>query len=78
MYTALHLSAEEREIARRVDNYFKTPHMNFRDKVFNALLIAQHELESHHFSTEDEKLKIIYFRNTLYSLLKKLDSANMR
>lgn len=76
MYTAINLSMEEQEIARKVDTYFKTSHMNFRDKVFNALLIAQHELESHHFSTEDEKLRIIHFRNTLYNLLKKLNAEN--
>lgn len=73
MYTAANLSLEEQEVARKVDTYFKTSNMNFRDKVFNALLIAQHELESHHFSTEEERLRIIHFRNTLYNLLKKIN-----
>ncbi|MBO8158479.1 hypothetical protein [Thermosyntropha sp.] len=76
MYTAINLSSEEKEIARKVDDYFKTTNMNFRDKVFNALLIAQHELEGHHFCSEAEKLKIIHFKNTLDSLLKKLNTLD--
>lgn len=77
MYTAINLNSEEQEIVRKIDSYFKTSNMNFRDKLFNALLIAQHELESHHFSSEDEKLKILHFKNTLDNLLKKISQTDI-
>lgn len=77
MYTAINLNSEEQEIVRKIDNYFKTSNMNFQDKLFNALLIAQHELESHHFSSEDEKLKILHFKNTLDNLLKKVSHTDI-
>jgi len=71
MYTA-HLTSEEQEIARHLDEYFKNKNMTFREKVFHALLIAQHELDAQYFCSEDEKEKIIHFKAILDRLLLKL------
>ncbi|NLV22820.1 MAG: hypothetical protein GXY49_12720 [Syntrophomonadaceae bacterium] len=65
------LSWEEKKVFYRVDEYFKSPTMTLQDKIINALLIAQHELEQHNFSNESERLKIIQFQKTLDSLLNK-------
>jgi len=71
MYSRLNLTCEEKQVARKIDNYFKPGDMSFREKIFNALLIAQNELECHHFSTERERLQILHFKNTLDSLRQK-------
>ena len=66
------LSTEEQEIVHRVNEYFKSPTMTLQEKVINAFLIAQNELEEQHFNSESERIKIIKFKNTLDSLLNKL------
>jgi hypothetical protein len=70
------LSIEEQKVVHRVIEYFKSPSMTLQEKVFNALLIAQNELEEHHFGSESERLNIIQFKNTLDSLLTKLCDIN--
>jgi hypothetical protein len=65
------LSREEQRVVHRVDEYFKSPSMTLQEKVINALLIAQHELEEHNFSTESERMRITQFKITLDSLLSK-------
>lgn len=66
------LSMEEKIVFNRIDEYFKSPAMTLQDKIVNALLIAQYELEDHNFNTESERLRIIQFQKTLESLLNKI------
>lgn len=66
------LSWEEKQVFCRVDEYFKSPTMTLQDKIINALLIAQQELEEHNFSNECERIKIMHFQKTLDSLLNKI------
>lgn len=72
MFSVLNLTNEEQQVACRVDQYFKSPSMSIYEKLFNALLIAQHELDEENFTSENERIRIIKFKNTLDSLLKKL------
>ncbi|MDD3023788.1 MAG: hypothetical protein PHE26_07820 [Syntrophomonadaceae bacterium] len=65
-------SHEEEKMADRVNLYFKVDDMSFRDKIFHALLITQHDLEAQHFSNEEQHRKLLQFKNTLESLWKKL------
>ncbi len=71
MRNILHLSGEELQIAKRIDNYFKYCDMSFRDKVFHTILIAQYELEGHHFSNEYERQRILQFIRVSDDLLQK-------
>ncbi len=66
------LSSEEKIVFSRIDEYFKSAAMTQQDKIISALLIAQHELEDHNFSSESERLRIIQFQKTLDSLLNKI------
>ena len=66
------LSTEEQKVVHRVDEYFKSPTMTLQEKVINAFLIAQNELEEQHFNSESERIKIIQFKKTLDSLLNKI------
>lgn len=66
------LSQEELNVARKIDEYFKPDHMSFQEKLFNALLIAQHELEAEYYGNEFEKSRILEFRDTLLLLLNKI------
>jgi hypothetical protein len=72
MVTIDQLSREEKIVFHRVNEYFKSPAMTLQDKIINALLISQHELEEQNFSNEDERMKIIKFQETLDRLLNKL------
>lgn len=72
MVTIDQLSREEKIVFHRVNEYFKSPAMTLQDKIINALLISQHELEEQNFSNEDERLKIVQFQETLDRLLNKL------
>lgn len=74
MLSPQQLSTEEQRVVHRVDEYFKSPSMTLPEKVINALLIAQHELEDHNFSTESERIRITQFKNTLDDLLLKLNA----
>ena len=67
------LSLEEQKTLIKLDNYFKTSGMSLYDKIFNALLIAEHELTDHHFTSEHERLQIEYFKHILSDLLIKID-----
>lgn len=66
------LSQEEEKIARKVDGYIKVDTMSFREKIFHALLITQHELEVQYFSNEEQRRKLLQFKVTLDSLWQKL------
>ncbi len=74
MFSVINLTNEEQQVACRVDQYFKSSSMNIHEKLFNALLIAQHELDEEHFNNENEKMRIIQFKNILDSLLQKINS----
>ncbi len=71
MYSLLNLSQEELKVARKIDEYFSLDHMSFQEKLFNALLIAQHELEAQYYGSDFEKSRIIEFRDILLMLLNK-------
>lgn len=72
MYPLSNLSREELNVARKIDEYFKPDHMSFPEKLFNAMLIAQHELEAEYYGNEFEKTRILEFRDTLLLLLNKI------
>ena len=74
MVTIDQLSGEEKIVFHRVNEYFKSPAMTLQDKIINALLISQHELEEQNFSNECERLRIVQFQQTLDSLLNKLSN----
>ncbi|MEN6350094.1 MAG: hypothetical protein ABFD08_11945 [Syntrophomonas sp.] len=69
----LALSQEEEQIVRKIELYFKSGDMTFRDKVFNALLIAQYDLEAQHFSNERQHARLTRFKTVLDSLWQKLN-----
>lgn len=71
MASAKELTHEEQAIAIRVNQYFSCTEMNFRDKLQQAVLIAQHELDSHNFCSEAEKARITKFMDVIHSLLQK-------
>lgn len=73
MFLANNLSHEEQKVISRVEQYFKSSSMTMQDKLFNAMLIAQLELEEQNFSTETEKTRILQFKNTLECLLQKMN-----
>lgn len=74
MFTMEQLTIEEQQVIKQIERYFKSANMQLNDKLYHALLIAQHELESHNFSSEWERAKIVHFRNTVDSLMKKLNT----
>lgn len=69
----MNLTLEENQVAQRVNTYFRSPTMSLREKLFNAKLIALHELELQNFSNESEREKIAYYSYILDSILEKLD-----
>ncbi len=71
MNTKFNLTTEEEQVAKRINSYFKPGDMSFQEKLFHALLIAQNELDGHHFSTEYERLRILQFKSVLDSLHQK-------
>ncbi len=72
MNTHRYLSREEFNVARRIERYFKSDNMSFQDKIFNARLIAQYELEAQYFSNEEEKRRILEFKGILDRLMFKI------
>lgn len=72
MFSAKNLTNEEQQVAYRVDQYFKSPSMTIQEKLFNALLIAQLELDEENFGSENERKKIVQFKNVLDGLLQKI------
>ena len=71
---ALNLNPEEANIARHLENYFLCSEMDFRDKVFHALLIAQYDLEARHYSNEAQRLKITKILSTLNGIWDKMNA----
>ena len=69
---ALAFSTKEKKVIYKIENYFKSKQMSFQDKLFHALLIAQHDLEAHHFSNEIERQNIVEFKEAVDSILQKL------
>lgn len=74
MFSVINLTNEEQQVACRVDQYFKSSSMTIHEKLFNALLIAQHELDEENFSSENERMRIMQFKNILDSLLQKMNA----
>lgn len=72
MDTTFWLSNEEKKVAEQVDRYFISSRMTLADKVFHALLIAQHDLEAHHYCSEDEHQRLLQYINILQGILYKL------
>lgn len=74
MQSAEQLTYKEQMVAERINNYFKSSHMSLYEKIFHASLIAQHELDAHHFGSENERFRITEFKMILDSLLLKINS----
>lgn|GEM_PF-621635 len=72
MISIPYLNKEEYRVAHRVNRYFKSNDMSFHDKLFHAMLIAQYELEGHHYGNDEERIKIARFKSVLDGLLHKL------
>ncbi|HQA49956.1 MAG: hypothetical protein ACOX6F_02170 [Syntrophomonadaceae bacterium] len=70
--TSFWLTLEEKKIAEQVDRYFISNRMTFQEKLFHALLIAQHDLEAQHFCTEDERQRLIRYIRVLDSMLSRM------
>lgn len=68
------LTLEESLITEKVDKYFRSPSMSLRDKVFNAKLIALHDLELQHFAGPNEREKLMRYNSILEEILRKLDA----
>ena len=66
------LKLEEQKVAEQVDRYFRSSRMTLREKLFHALLIAQYDLEAHHFCSEDERQRLILYIDIFESMLSKL------
>lgn len=66
------LTYEEQRTLMHLECYFKPSDMGLYDRIFNALIIAEHELTDHCFTNEGERLKIERFKGILSNLLDKL------
>ncbi|MGI6453789.1 MAG: hypothetical protein ACOX0E_10075 [Syntrophomonadaceae bacterium] len=73
MSKAAPFNYKEQRIVMKLDEYFKGKNMSFSEQVFNALLIASHDLEAHHFSNENERLRILEFKQVLENLWHKIN-----
>ena len=69
------LTQEEQQTLIKLENYFKHTDMSLYDRVFNALVIAEHELMEHCFTNEHERTKIERFKHVLNNLLLKISSG---
>ena len=74
LHNLLQLTAEEEKVAKHIEKYFKVKNMSMQDKIFNAMLIAQHDLDTHNFTSENERIKIANFKGVLDSLSRKIYS----
>lgn len=74
MNTTYWLTLEEQKVAEQVERYFRSSRMTFREKLFHALLIAQHDLEAQHFCSEDERQRLVLYIDILETMLSKLQS----
>ncbi|MGI6513813.1 MAG: hypothetical protein GX052_10475 [Syntrophomonadaceae bacterium] len=68
------LTAEEYHVAQRVNTYFRSPVMSLRDKIFNAKLIALHDLELHNFTCETEREKLTHYSHILDRIMQKINA----
>ncbi|MGE5415563.1 MAG: hypothetical protein ACM3UZ_02130 [Acidobacteriota bacterium] len=68
------LTTEENQIAQRVNSYFRKPGMTLREKLFNAKLIALHDLELENFAGENEREKLTKYNQILDMIMQKLDA----
>jgi len=66
------LNAEEAEVLKKIENYFKPSSMSIKDKVRAALIIAEHELESEQYGNEREHQNILFFYRILGRVIDKL------
>ncbi len=73
--SAIILTWEEKQTLMKLEKYFKHPDMSIHDKVFNALVIAEHELSGYCFSSENERLRIEKFKDVLNDLLPKISAG---
>ncbi|MGI6467463.1 MAG: hypothetical protein ACOX0Q_00255 [Syntrophomonadaceae bacterium] len=72
MFSMPNFSPEEISVARRLEQYFSHADMDFREKVFQAQLIARYELECGQPATESERMRIMTFMDTLDTIWHKL------
>ncbi|MEA1962294.1 MAG: hypothetical protein U9N81_13685 [Bacillota bacterium] len=72
MLNSITLTHEEQLIANRVNHYFKCPEMSMKDKLYHAILIAQHDLDSHSFCGEAEKNRLTHYKNLLDNIWQKM------
>jgi hypothetical protein len=68
----MEFTSAEQEAVKKVENYFKCKDMTLQEKLFHALLIAQHDLEAMNFTSPMEEVKILEFKHTVNNLLLKL------
>ncbi len=68
------LTAEEYQVAQKVNTYFRSPMMSLKEKIFNARLIALHDLELENFTCEHEREKLAHYSDILERIMKKLDA----
>lgn len=71
MASSIQLTPEEQVFLNRIDQYFACSEMCILQKLQQAKIIAQIELESHSFSNEAERDRIAYFIHLANSLLVK-------
>ncbi len=68
------LTHEEDRVVQRINSYFRSPKMSLRDKVFNAKLIAVHDLESENFVNDTERQRLTHYTSILDNIMQKLDA----
>jgi len=72
LQSAMDFSPEELTVAMKLENYFNHMEMDFLEKVFQARLIATHELELGHPASERERVRVMTFMDTLDTIWHKL------
>lgn len=78
MDTAAWPDREEKQVAEQVERYFRSNRMPFQEKLFHALLIAQHDLEAHHFCSESERERLIHFIEVLNRMLARIQNQGQQ
>jgi hypothetical protein len=72
LHSAMEFTRAEQEAVNKVENYFKSKNMTLQEKLFHALLIAQHDLDAMNFTSPVEEVKISEFKQTINNLLCKM------
>lgn len=72
LLSSIKLTHEEQFMANRVNQYFKSAEMSMQEKIYHAILIAQHELDAHHFNNETEKNRITHYKSLLDNIWQKI------